>query len=1162
MSSTTPEALRQMMVDGLYRSMVGPLDGRGNEWLGENRPTIDPTLPNFKTDGYPVGPWEDAHGREIINSNPLQVYTVGVVYPILNESERDQLVTEETEIDEDESVVAPTPNEVEQTAASDGVDDVNEDDDVRLDPVFQGPRSISFSTSPSIEQETFTVRLQCGIYSPLVVPGQGMPWWVRDSIDVSVDLLAGSSSLVAMPNGFVVRIGVDTRSSGNGARLVTIWLRNDSRVGDNEHAARYSLFQTRLSSTFSKLQPMKGSKDATYTSLDFLYRHVTRLAMGHGCDATVTHKGEGLEVCTDVLPTVKISPLSPDIRDSSGALYAVGMSDLAEFNTDAVSGIQKILRDYEEWIAERTQEAALMAGEMQAIAMDHLGKCRTFLEDIRFGWNLCNSNTDVQRCLKDASSAMNRQRSAYASPLREAKPAATELGYAFDKKVVVAQAQGFWRPFQIAFVLASLRKVVDVDFRMNDGSEVDVIWMPTGGGKTEAYLGLAAFTILWTRLNEQREIEGGKSPEGGMKVLMRYTYRLLTVQQVARAASMICALELIRIGAPEIYGQREVRIGAWLGNSVTPGKRKDAVKRLNDIKDGRDVEKFLLKKCPWCGAQIGVVVDGKLVGYEESLTRNGKNRVLAFCPDADCEFHRRKSAGGVTEVGLPFLEVDEDLYALPPDFVIATVDKIARLAWSTQSHRLFGLKNGKRVSSPPQLFIQDELHLIAGPLGSLDGVFEIAIEELCRQMGGQSPVYVASTATTKNFEEQIKNLYGRTGRLVPPPGLTIENSFFGKVNPEGVGKIYVGVCATGSFSGLDVQNSVLASLGFHAAILGPTREEHNMDPWWTNVVFFSSRRALGLLHSLIDTSLHRRVSRLRALSGRRSGKKVTKSGVVKDDADRYMFNVSELTATSAEDVNDVFDKLERGLPEKDTTDLCFATSMVEVGLDVSRLGLMTVIGQPKSSSQYIQATGRVGRSDASPGLVVSVLKPTNARDLSHYEGFRFWHERLYASVESASVTPFTTRALERSLPSFMAILLRSRSVSDQVSDSLTYWNDVCDVLFARVGGNVSLQQNAQLVLDHLYAQVTAAVASQYIWDPWSKSGAGQPLMYSADASIPPERIGTPMWFVMNSMRNVEADAMLKIVVPENGSANNGGGNGQPAPVIGGPAPVSGGEDDF
>jgi hypothetical protein len=1132
MSAVTAENLRQLMVDGLYRSLVGPLDGRGNGWLGEAKNPTDPTVAGFQVDGYPVGPWEDSQGREIINSNPLQVYTVGVVYPILDESARDVLITEETEIDADDDEEALVHREAESGEDLESIDDENDDTEAHLDPVFQGPRSMSFSTSPTSAQETFEVRLNCGVYSPLKVNGQSLPWWARDHVERTVVLRVGESSVVSIREGLSVRIGVDERPSRSGDRLVTIWVRNDSTVPDSEDAASYALFQTRLSSTFMQLNPMRSSSGLTMSSLDFLYRHVNRLAMGHGCDAVVSELDGHYQVSTDVLPAVKISPLSPDIRDKSGVSYAVGMNDLAEFNPAAITSVERILDGYEEWINERTLDLQDLDDDLRAVGSAHLAKCREFLDSIRYGWNLCLNNTDVRKCIQHASSAMNQQRAAYGAPLREAREAKNELGYEFDEFQVVSQEQGKWRPFQIAFVLSSLRKIVDLEFREGDGREVDVIWMPTGGGKTEAYLGLAAFTILWSRFTEIRDNAAGNSISASMKVLMRYTYRLLTVQQVARAASMVCALEIIRQGDPARYGTREVRIGAWLGNAVTPGSWKTAVKKLNDLQEGRDAEKFLLKKCPWCGAQIGVVIGGTVVGYKESLTQNGVSRVLAFCPDASCVFHCKKSPGAAVESGLPFLEVDQDLYVAPPDFLIATVDKVARLAWSTDSHRLFGIKGGKRVCPPPQLFIQDELHLIAGPLGSLDGVFEIALEELCRQMDGRSPVYVASTATTKNFEGQIANLYGRSGRLVPPPGLTIENSFFGQKNESGVGKIYVGVCATGSFSGLDVQNSVLASLAFHAAVLGPTRQDHNVDPWWTNVVFFSSRRALGLLHSLIDTSLQRRISRLRALSGRRSGKRTVKGDDVKDDADRYMFKVSELTATSAEDVNEVFDNLERSLPASDTTDLCFATSMVEVGLDVSRLGLMTVIGQPKSSSQYIQATGRVGRSDASPGLVVSVLKPTNARDLSHYEGFRFWHDRLYASVESASVTPFTTRALERSLPSFMAILLRSRSSSDRVADALQYWDEVCNVLYQRIGSNQALRNNAKLVLGVLYSQASSAVAATYSWDPYPKSGKGEPLMYRQEDSIPADRLGSPMWFVMNSMRSVEADAMLKVVLPE------------------------------
>ena len=332
------------------------------------------------------------------------------------------------------------------------------------------------------------------------------------------------------------------------------------------------------------------------------------------------------------------------------------------------------------------------------------------------------------------------------------------------------------------------------------------------------------------------------------------------------------------------------------------------------------------------------------------------------------------------------------------------------------------------------------------------------------------------------------------------------------------------MCATGSYNGLDIQNSVLASLSYQAAVLGPTRLDYNTDPWWTNVVFFSSRRSLGLLISLMDTSFHKRISRLRALSGRRSGRLTP----TKNSADRYASELKELTATSSEDVNDVFDSLEKMLPDKKTVDICFATSMVEVGLDVSRLGLMTVIGQPKSSSQYIQASGRVGRSAGSPGLVVSVLKPTNPRDLSHYEGFRFWHDRLYASVESASVTPFTTRALERSLPSFMAILLRARTQSAMVRDAIPEWDAVSQVIFDRLGQDQVSKSNVNLVLDELWRLATAPAASQYVWDSYVGEGAG--LMFSAETAVPDDRQGTPMWFVLNSMRSVEPDSMLSFTL--------------------------------
>jgi len=611
----------------------------------------------------------------------------------------------------------------------------------------------------------------------------------------------------------------------------------------------------------------------------------------------------------------------------------------------------------------------------------------------------------------------------------------------------------------------------------------------------------------------------------------------------------VCALELIRREQPAVFGGSEIRIGAWLGGSVTPNSRKAAVSQLRKLcKEGKKSgsPSFLLVRCPWCGTDINDDA-GKPVGYR--VVPVGKEeRVLAYCPDPTCEFHIRDvvgARGAVIPRGIPFLEVDDDIYAQPPDFVVGTIDKTARIPWKPETQSLFGLnhrKGGadpkKRQADAPALFIQDELHLISGPLGTIDGVFEIPLEEYCRQSGGRAPVYVAATATTKNFEGQAEALYRRPARLIPPPGLTIDNSFFARRDSTGPGKVYVGVCATGSISGLDTQTTTLGSLAFHAAVLGTERMGATTDPWWSNVVFFSSRKALMLLSSAAATSLGQRIKRFRALSGRRSGRKVL-GGPTDGHADRPLRKNRELTATSSDDINQVLDELSIALPSDDVIDLCMATSMIEVGLDVSRLGLMTVIGQPKTASQYIQATGRVGRSADAVGLVVTVFKTTTPRDLAHYEGFTHWHRRMYASVESASVTPFTREALQRSLPSYMAGMLRMLHSGCAVAPSLANWRSAVDRLIAHIPATMTKEQsNVHSVAADLHQTASSPDATACEWDQFC--GNSEPLMFGADAEIPPHRISTPFWRVMNSMRNVDADSLvnLKSVQDQNPDSQN------------------------
>jgi len=1132
----TPSEVRELIVKGLRRSLVGPSADGDFGWLGEVAPLKDIDDPTFAPDKFPVGPWCDSSGREVIHQDPRFVYTVGVLHPISSET----IQFEGTDIDdEDDDEPNPLPQPLVEEDGSKGTDDDELEPFVNFNK-FASPRSIGFTIRPQDLTAPIQVRVTGAWYESRSIPGNTRIWWTRHEFSHEATLTPDGSSVAFTPiaSSLALTVGLTTRVHGT-QKMVTVWIRNDSVVEQNKPSASATVFQTELSAKVGKLSPLNTRSNNNPDSLDLLYSTEVLLATGHGCDVSVTSDEYPVTVVrTESMPVVEIKPLTPDIHDAAGASLAIGMDDLAGFNAQAVSGIEKLLTEYQTWLDERRRDLPTIPANMRGIADAHLSACDDFLEDMKEGWNLTQLNQDVRACLAFASRAMNQQRRAYNAPPRRLTTQ-DGGGYVVDGASPHAAAgdQAFWRPFQIAFVLASLPRFFE---RRNNFSTspqrdwVNVIWMPTGGGKTEAYLGLAAFVILWERLNIQR---GNTKVPASMKVLMRYTYRLLTVQQVSRAASLVCALELIRREQPAVFGSSEIRIGAWLGGSVTPNSRKEAVSQLQKLR--RDGKKpgsrgFLLVRCPWCGTDVNDDA-GKPVGYCV-VPIGTEERVLAYCPDPTCEFHLRDVVGvrgAVIPRGIPFLEVDDDIYAQPPDFVVGTIDKTARIPWKTETQSLFGLNHRKTAADPkkrqadaPALFIQDELHLISGPLGTIDGVFEILLEEYCRQSGGRAPVYVAATATTKNFEGQAEALYRRPARLIPPPGLTIDNSFFARRDSTGPGKVYVGVCATGSVSGLDTQITALGSLAFHAAVLGAERMGATTDPWWSNVVFFSSRKALMLLSSAADTSLGQRIKRFRALSGRRSGRKVL-GGPIDGHADRPLRKNRELTATSSDDINQVLDDLSIALPSDDVIDLCMATSMIEVGLDVSRLGLMTVIGQPKTASQYIQATGRVGRSADAVGLVVTVFKTTTPRDLAHYEGFTHWHRRMYASVESASVTPFTREALQRSLPSYMAGMLRMLHSGCAVAPSLVNWIPAIERLIAHIPpNNTDERSNVHSVAADLYQAAASPDATVYEWDQYC--GNSEPLMYGADAEIPPRRIDTPYWRVMNSMRNVDADTLVNL----------------------------------
>lgn len=1131
MASLTPEQSRDFVAETVKRALHGPVDAASTPWPGQQQPPMllepDQVVPDRKSLNEAL---IDPHGNEVLRTSPARIYGIGVLYPQLTQEQEDALTAEQAKpvVVEPASAEAPLADIPEPSPAGGG----EPEETVQVSEGGIRPRSLAVSFHVPVTVHAASITVSGGRYEPMpiVVAGSPEQVWRRRPVSVHIEIdPTSSSSRTVEAQGLTLTVGIDSRPSSEGF-LVTAFLVNSSESAGDIPAR--CLFQASLSIEVPDVLPYPSAQHGVAdddAAFDLLYRCHPVRAVGHGTDAKAQRLDTGAWcVRTESFPIVQQASVTPDIFDAAGASYAVGMDDLARMNADATSAIERLISDYRLWIAERERELATIDDpRLAAAGRAHLDGCLAFADDMAEGWALARSDERVQQCLSWASSAMNSQRIGSEAPLREVT---VERGKSSTHSITVSGSnphrhhsagQSHWRPFQIAFILASLPPAIDANHPKRD--HVDIIWMPTGGGKTEAYLGLAAFTILWQR---SQRVERGLQIHANVDVLMRYTLRLLTAQQVQRAAALMCALEMLRKRNSERLGDKPLRIGAFLGQASTPNKRDDAVKLWNSISHGQrgtNIERgFLLTRCPWCGAQMGAV-DGTIVGYQKVALRSepGKQRIDARCPAFDCDFSD----------GLPVLEVDEDIYAQPPAFLVGTIDKFARLAWKGQARSLFGLRaEGNRVvrkSDPPALLIQDELHLISGPLGSLNALYEVTIQQLCEYDGGSSPRIIAATATTRNFERQVTRLYGQEhSRLVPPPALDIDDSFFARVDRTKPGKLYVAVCAPGFGSSVQSQLRTNAALGQAAGALDAAGE--NADPWWTNLAFFSSRRSLALQLTASQTGLDQATYAIAAISGVRTGR-VTEQGT--RTSRRSINHVKELTATSRDNVTEVLAQLSTPMGSKGAIDLCFATSMIEVGVDVPRLGLMTVMGQPKSYSQYIQVTGRVGRSASAPGIVFVVLSPHNVRDRSHFETFTASHQRLYAAVEPVSITPYTPQALERGLAGAVAGYLRSTTAvpdptplltESSIRQTIQPWRDRAQSLGGgHSAGAVDEETNRLVRLAH------AATSTQPFLD-WDANNpkATRPFLKALGEE---DATGLqPHWFVPNSMRSVDAEAAVNI----------------------------------
>jgi hypothetical protein len=738
--------------------------------------------------------------------------------------------------------------------------------------------------------------------------------------------------------------------------------------------------------------------------------------------------------------------------------------------------------------------------------------------------------------------------------------------------------QRSWRPFQLAFFLLCLPGLTDPTHedahRGRDDAEVQLLFFPTGGGKTEAYLGLTAYTLAIRRL--QGIVGAGSDARDGtdgIAVLMRYTLRLLTAQQFQRAAALICACEWLRreriAGGDSRWGHTPFRLGLWVGVSVTPNTYENARAEIEG-KKGYDADVggvLQLVACPWCGLRLS---PGRDMSVDDI-----RRRILTHCPDPEgaCPFSRRQSP----DDGLPVLTVDEEIYRLTPSLLIGTVDKFAQLPWRPSTATLFGLVDSKCVRHgwrnpdfegfcksrhpasggyppvtaqpamrlrPPDLIIQDELHLISNALGSMVGLYESAIDDLCRrQQNGTTirPTLVASTATVRRAAEQVEQVFARGLTVFPPQVLDAGETFFSaitKPSAQTPARRYRGICAPGE-SLKSVEIRVMSAVLEHTQYLFDKYRDA-ADPYMTIVDYFTSTRELAGMHRLVDDDVAERLVSHKVLTRRRRPSVQELTSRMPSSRITNTLDALDTRFDFQFDSTDAIDRLRAGKANSDEfkdrarpIDVLLATSMLQVGVDIPRLGLMLVTGQPKNTAEYIQATSRVGRVNTRPGLVLTMLHWSRPRDLAHFETFAYGHQTFGARIEGVTTTPFSDRALDRALAAVLVSEIRHSGAAALPNEA---------------AHTVSLSGvPANRILEHLYnraARVThdqaisggVAKRLQSLLDKWAKKRTTLPtglLGYReapdvAGLLVPPGAESWQSFTCPMSLREVENEVLLQL----------------------------------
>ena len=907
----------------------------------------------------------------------------------------------------------------------------------------------------------------------------------------------------------------------SGTRALSLFLVNEQTVGEDDDRDERTLFQVQLSLTCSGgfvPRPNRTGEaaedDLDARMMDLHYRDRVEYVVGHNVAAEPLFDGPLVKrVRTRWIPRFQVPVVAPGQPER----VTVAMEELAELDSadqvrDALSNLPTA---YRKWLKEQ-RAGDLHDHDKRQDVRDHLlDEAEQACKRIEDGIELLAESAEVRQAFALANSAMAmaaRKR----SPERYRKSAPE------------------WRLFQLAFLLLNLRGLSDATHA--DRRIVELIFFPTGGGKTEAYLGAIAFGLVLRRMRGQNEPHQGL----GVAVLLRYTLRLLTLDQLERATALICALEILRRERRDLLGDVRFSIGLWVGQSATANRFKAFEEQLDDFKKRRrETSPCPLEDCPWCGTKLSPA------GMEFRPTKKKPQRVVVRCMnDGECPFANPHPDG------LPLAFIDEQIYRELPSFLIATVDKFAMMPWRGETSMLFGrashmadgrffgpLDKPPKGAKPlhdglpaPEIIVQDELHLITGPLGTMVGLYEIAVEILSSRGEAEStttPKIICSTATANHARQQIQSLYGRNRRtsVFPPPAVDALETYFSVIDTKVPGRLYVGVAAPGHPLKRILLRTYVSLLCAAKKVADDAgHPEELRDAYMTVVGYFNALRELGGMRRLVEDDV-------RQLARQRS-KNVPAEGL--QDAwfaDREVAEPLELTSReSTGRIAETKARIARPHAVEKTTDVVLASNMISVGVDIERLGLMVVAGQPKTTSEYIQASSRVGRDRKRPGLVVTCFNVARPRDRSHYEHFVAYHESFYRFVEAQSVTPFAQRALQRGLTGALVAAVRlsddelaAPAGAADLADHRAHGERVAET-FATRADSTTVRAWALNRLDkweELSRVATDKSGVRFTYSPYDDDRGNRHLLHTA--LQPPEDMiqGEEKFCAPTSMRDVE-----------------------------------------